>query len=57
VVIKRQKLAGPYFEVLKHPAYSPVLAPSECYLFAHLKKHVEGGKFWSNEEAMLAADG
>jgi hypothetical protein len=31
--ITNQKLADLYFEVLKHPAHSPELAPSDYYLF------------------------
>jgi hypothetical protein len=31
--ITRQKLANLHFEVLKHPAYSPDLAPSDYCLF------------------------
>jgi hypothetical protein len=47
-----QKLADVHFEVLKHPAYSSDLAPSDYCLFPNLK----GRKFWSTEEATLAAD-
>jgi histone-lysine N-methyltransferase SETMAR len=43
--IIHQILAGLYFEVLKHPAYSPDLVPSEYYLFPNLKKHLKGRKF------------
>jgi hypothetical protein len=34
--ITHQKLADFHFEVLKHPAYSPDLAPSDYYLFPNL---------------------
>jgi hypothetical protein len=34
--ITHQKLANIRFEVLKHPAYSPDLAPSDYYLFPDL---------------------
>jgi histone-lysine N-methyltransferase SETMAR len=34
--ITRQKLADLHLEVLKHPAYSPDLAPSDYYLFPDL---------------------
>jgi hypothetical protein len=34
--ITRQKLADLHFEILKHPAYSPDLAPSDYYLFPML---------------------
>jgi hypothetical protein len=37
--IMHPELADLHFEVLKHPAYSPDLAPSNYYLFPNLKKH------------------
>jgi histone-lysine N-methyltransferase SETMAR len=52
VAITHQKLADFHFEVLKHLAYSPDLAPSDYYLFPNLK----GRKFFSTEEATLAAN-
>jgi histone-lysine N-methyltransferase SETMAR len=55
--IMHQKLADLHFEVPKHPAYSPDLAPSDYCLFPSLKKHLKGRKFSSNEEATSAADG
>jgi histone-lysine N-methyltransferase SETMAR len=55
--IMHQKLADLHFEVLKHPAYSPDLAPMDYYLFPNLKKHLMGRKFLSAEKAILAADG
>jgi histone-lysine N-methyltransferase SETMAR len=51
VSVTYQKLADLHFEVLKHPAYSPDLAPSDYYLFLNLKKHLKGRKFSSTEEA------
>jgi len=30
---------------IKHPPYSPDLAPSDCYLFSKLKKDLQGKKF------------
>jgi hypothetical protein len=51
-----QKLADLHSDVLKHPAYSPDLAPSDCCLFPNLKKHIKGRKFSSIEEATLAVD-
>jgi histone-lysine N-methyltransferase SETMAR len=50
-------LADPYSEVLKHPAYSPDLAPSDYCLFLNLKKHLKGRKLSSIEEAILSANG
>jgi histone-lysine N-methyltransferase SETMAR len=55
--ITHQKLADLHSEVLKHPAYSPDLAPSDYYLFPNLKKHLKGRKFSSTEETTSAADG
>jgi histone-lysine N-methyltransferase SETMAR len=55
--ITHQKLTDLHFEVLKHPAYSPDLAPSDYYLLANLTKHLMGRKFSSTEEATLAAGG
>jgi hypothetical protein len=46
-----QKLTDLHFEALKHPAYSPDLAPSDYYLFPNLKKHLKGRKFLSIKEA------
>lgn len=38
------------FEELNHPPYSPDLAPSDYYLFSHLKKDLRGKRFESDEE-------
>ena len=38
------------FELLAHPPYSPDLSPSDYYLFADLKKMLQGKRFYSNEE-------
>ena len=40
------------FELLPHPPYSPNLAPSDYYLFADLKKMLQGKRFYSNEEVV-----
>jgi histone-lysine N-methyltransferase SETMAR len=55
--ITHQKLADCHFEVLKHPAYSPDLAPSDYCLFPNVKKHLKGRTFSSIEEAKIAWDG
>jgi hypothetical protein len=55
-VFTQQKLTDLHFEVLKHLAYSPDLAPSDHYLFPNLKKRLKRRKFSSTEEATLAAD-
>ena len=40
------------FELFLHPPYSPDLAPSDYYLFADLKKMLQGKRFYSNEEVI-----
>jgi hypothetical protein len=46
--ITHQKLAKLRFEVLKHTAYSPDLAPSDYHLFPNLKKHLKGKKLFEH---------
>ena len=36
-----------HFELLSHPTYSPDLAPSDYYLFANLKRMLQGKGFGS----------
>jgi len=40
--------------VLKHPPYSPDLAPSDFHLFGPIKDHLRGHKFADNNEVMDA---
>ena len=40
------------FELLDHSPYSPDLAPSNFFLFPHLKIALGGQRFLSNEEAI-----
>ena len=40
------------FELLPHPPYSPDLAPGDYYLFADLRKMLQGKRFYSNEEVI-----
>ena len=40
------------FEMLDHPPYSPDLAPSDFFLFPHLKIMFGGQRFSSNEEVI-----
>ena len=47
------KLHELHFELLLHPPYSPDLAPSNYWLFADLKKILQGKRFGSNEEVIL----
>ena len=35
---------------MKHPAYSPDLAPSDYYLFRHLKEYLSGVRYPNSEE-------
>jgi hypothetical protein len=38
------------WDVLDHPPYSPDLAPSDCHLFLHPKKHLTGKNVDDNDE-------
>jgi histone-lysine N-methyltransferase SETMAR len=38
------------FEEVNHPPYSPDLAPSDYFLFSHLKKDLRGKRFESDQE-------
>ena len=42
------------FEVLKHPPYSPDLAPSDFHLFGAVKEQLLGQKFVDDNEVMEA---
>ena len=42
------------FEVLKHPPYSPDLAPSDFHLFGPMKEHLQDQKFADDKEVMEA---
>jgi len=42
------------FDVLKHPPYSPDLAPSDFHLFGCTKEHLRGQKFADDNEVMEA---
>lgn len=44
------------FELLPHPPYSPDLAPSDFYLFADLKKMLQGKRFGSDDEVIAATE-
>ena len=44
------------FELLPHPPYSPDLAPSDYWLFADLKKMLQGKRFGSNEEVLAETE-
>ena len=42
------------FEQITHPPYSPDLAPSDYFLFRHLKRHIRG-QHYSSDEALTDA--
>ena len=44
------------YELLEHPPYSPDLAPSDFWLFSHLKNCMRGKSFSSNYEVIAAVD-
>jgi histone-lysine N-methyltransferase SETMAR len=44
------------FELIPHPPYSPDLAPSDFFLFQHLKKHLRGTRFNDDEELKSATE-
>jgi len=44
------------FEQLSHLPYSPDLAPSNFYLFQHLKKHLRGTRFFDDDELKQATE-
>ncbi len=44
------------FNLLPHQPYSPDLAPSNYWLFADLKKMLQGKRFGSNEEVLVATE-
>ena len=50
------KLNDLRFELPPHPPYSPDLAPSDFYLFADLKKMLQGKRFSSDDEVIAATE-
>ena len=44
------------FELLPHPPYSPNLAPNDYWIFADLKKILQGKGFGSNEEVIAETE-
>ena len=45
------------FELLPHSSYSPDLAFSDYWLFADLKKILQGKRFGTNEEVIAETEG
>jgi len=56
-VLAMEKLRDLHYELLKHPPYSPDLAPSDFNLFPKLKLLLAGQHFSSNQEAIVAVEG
>jgi len=56
-VLTMAKINELKFELLEHPPYSPDLAPSDFWLFPHLKKFLRGKRFSSNEEVIATVEG
>ena len=46
------KLHELHFELILHQHLSPDLAPSDFWLFADLKRMLQGKRFGSNEEVI-----
>ena len=44
------------FKLLLRPSYTPNLAPSDYWLFADLKKMLQGMRFVSNEEVIAETE-
>ena len=44
------------YELIPQPAYSPELAPSDCFIFPNLKKDIRGRHFLSNEEVVAEVE-
>jgi len=55
-VLAMGKLRDLHYELLKHPPYSPDLAPSDFCLFPKLKLFLAGQRFSSNQEAIAAVE-
>ena len=50
------KLSELGYELLPHPPYSPDIAPSDYWLFADLKKMLQGKRFGWNEEVIAETE-
>jgi histone-lysine N-methyltransferase SETMAR len=44
------------FEEMRHPPYSPDLAPSDYHLFPNLKKHLRGQRFSTDDDLKSATE-
>ena len=45
-----------HYELLPHPLYSPKMAPSDYFLFADLRRMLQGKRFDSNEEVIAETE-
>ena len=45
-----------HYELLPHPPYSTNLASSDLYLFANLKRMLQGKRFGSDEEVIVETE-
>jgi histone-lysine N-methyltransferase SETMAR len=52
-----RKLRDLHYELLKHPPFSPDLAPYDFYLFPKFKFFLAGQRFSLNQEAIAAVEG
>jgi histone-lysine N-methyltransferase SETMAR len=50
------KLRDLHYELLKHPPYSPYLAPSDFSLLPKLKLFLAGQRFSCNQEAIATVE-
>jgi [histone H3]-lysine36 N-dimethyltransferase SETMAR len=54
--VSRATIEGAGLVLVDHPPYSPDLAPSDFYLFRHLKKHLRGTQFGSKDDLKVAVE-
>ena len=52
LITEMAKLHELHFELLPHPTYSPDLASSDYWLFADIKRMLQGKRFSSSEEVI-----
>ena len=44
------------YELIRQPAYSPDVAPSDYFLFTNVKRDIRGRHFQTNEEVVAAVE-
>ena len=52
LITTMRKLHELHFKLLLHPPYTPDWAPNDYWLFADLKRMLQGKKFGSNKEVI-----